>query len=148
MRERYRALPFPRNPNLKHRYWVKEAEAAWDDGSKTVIALCGEPMTVKVDPRRPSKGNDDRDADGYVVPKQLSDIEYTDLDTGLEWIDMSCVDCCRVANDYREQTRREYLVWAARVIVKYSDKMPRDLVDGLYEAVHGVGESIEAVQQR
>ncbi|WP_207548850.1 hypothetical protein, partial [Mycolicibacterium peregrinum] len=90
LRQEYRQL-FPRNPYLRHRYWTKEAKQAWNDGSKKVTALCGEPITLKTDPSRPSKTVEEP---GYLVADQLGDTEYEDLETGMWWVDMACVDCC------------------------------------------------------
>lgn len=109
LRKEYREL-FPRNPYLKHRYFVKEAKAAWADGSKTVIALCGEQITLKTDPGRPSKKKDS-ETPGELVAEQLGDTEYEDPDTGLWWIDMDCVDCCRVSNRKHWDEMRDRLKW-------------------------------------
>jgi len=51
LRHAYRQMPFPRNPILRHRYYVADATKAWDEGHKTVTALCGEPDTIETDPR-------------------------------------------------------------------------------------------------
>lgn len=105
LRREYREL-FPRNPFLRHRWWTKEAKEAWANGTKTVIALCGEPMTVDYDPNEPSE---EKETAGKIVAKQVSDTEYEDPETGLWWIDMSCVDCCRVSNKHHWAGQRRYL---------------------------------------
>jgi hypothetical protein len=116
VRREYREMPFPRNPYLRHRRWTDEAEKAWDDGTKRVIALCGEPMEIKVDPRRPAKYKK-QEMPGNLVAEQLSDTEYEDVETGLWWIDMDCVDCCRVSNQHHRAGQRkcleELLSWFA-----------------------------------
>jgi hypothetical protein len=92
LRREYREM-FPRNPYLTHRYWTKEAMEAWSAGHKKVTALCGEQITLTTDPSQPSK----KEAMGHLVADQLSETEYEDPETGLWWIDMDCVDCCRVS---------------------------------------------------
>jgi hypothetical protein len=103
-------------PNLSHRYWMAEAKAAWDDGSKKVVALCGERIALKSEPGK-STSTKER-VDGYMIAEQFSDIEYEDHDTGLSWIDMECVDCCRVRNERHSAKRRDLmeqlLAWCAR----------------------------------
>ncbi|WP_390176165.1 DUF6315 family protein [Mycolicibacterium vaccae] len=54
IRREYREL-YPRNPYLHHRRYTADAQKAWDDGTKRVIARCGEPIEVKVDPRQAAK---------------------------------------------------------------------------------------------
>lgn len=113
LRREYRQL-FPRNPNLRHRFRIADAQKVWDEGGRDVIALCGEPDTIETDPKTwgTSKADKNRERNGgYLVAEQLSDIEYTDLETGLEWIDMDCVDCCRVANRVRMDAKRDRLKW-------------------------------------
>ena len=113
LRREYFAL-FPRNPNLTHRFYIEDATKAWDAGEQTTTALCGATDTIDTDPRtwgKPSKKKARQQElyDGFVVAEQISDIEYTDVDTGLEWIDMDCVDCCRVSNDLRRRKQRDRL---------------------------------------
>lgn len=112
LRREYREMPFPRNPNLHHRFYISDATKEWDAGLRTVTALCGAPDTIETDPRTWGTGKAEKNRqkhDGYVVAEQLSDIEYTDADTGLEWIDMDCVDCCRVSNELQTARLRERL---------------------------------------
>lgn len=111
-RDRLRAdyfAQFPRNPNLRHRYWVAEAREAWAAQTYRVTALCGEPMELHVDPdacrSTPSDGK-------QLEPDEIDwDTEFEDTDTGMWWVDMECVDCLAVANrnrleDMRERVRR------------------------------------------
>jgi hypothetical protein len=84
---------------------MTEAKAAWEDGTKRVVALCGEPVTLEREPRSSTKEG----TNGFLIAEQFSDIEYTDLETGLSWIDMDCVDCCRVANNRHLADQRRYL---------------------------------------
>lgn len=113
LRREYREL-FPRNPNLRHRFYIAEAQKVWDEGRRDVIALCGEPVTIETDPRTwdGGKADDNRVRNGgYLVADQLSDTEYEDPETGLWWIDMSCVDCCRVSNNNHRAAQRKRLEW-------------------------------------
>jgi hypothetical protein len=59
-------------------------------------------MTIETDPRRETK----KRRDGYIVAEQRGDTEYDDIETGLSWIDMDCVDCCRVSNTTRRAVAR------------------------------------------
>jgi hypothetical protein len=107
-RREYR-LGLPRNPYLKHWRITAEAEAAWDSGEKTVVALCGETITVERDPRSTTLSS--RGSTGELVePEEVRDMEYEDSETGLWWTEMDCVDCLRVANERRlERLRKELL---------------------------------------
>lgn len=129
LRREYREL-FPRNPYLRHRRWTADAEKAWDDGTKKVTALCGEQIEIKVDPRRPNKYAK-QETPGALVAEQLSDTEYEDPETGLWWLDMSCVDCCRVSNNLHRAERRklmvEWLVW----LYARPERVPDEYVDAL-----------------
>jgi hypothetical protein len=103
IRREYRAL-HPRNPYLRHRYWTREATQAWNSGHKQVTALCGEQITLKSDPGQPSEKYE---KPGFLVAEQFSDTEYEDPETGLSWIDMDCVDCCRVSNNRHWAAQRQ-----------------------------------------
>lgn len=131
LRREYRQMPFPRNPYLRHRRWNADAEKAWDDGTKQVIALRGEPMEIRVDPRQADKYRKE-ERTGYVVPEALSDTEYEDPETGLWWLDMECVDCCRVSNGHRRVQRRLYLekllAWYAARPERIDDAKVEDLI--------------------
>jgi hypothetical protein len=131
LRREYRQMPFPRNPNLRHRYWMTEAKAAWNEGSKKVVALCGERITLKMEPRKSTAER----MDGYLIAEQFSDIEYEDYDTGLSWIDMDCVDCCRVSNAQHLAERRSWmeqlLAWFARRPEQIEDHEVEGVVDAL-----------------
>lgn len=142
VRREYREKsPFPRNPNLRHRYYVAAATKAWDEGHGKVIALCGEPDTIETDPRtwgEPSKKNRAK-YNGYVVAEQLSDIEYSDLETGLEWLDMDCVDCCRVSNRIRRENQRTRLHYLLARLATSPELIPDDAVDGLVAMLEQYG---------
>lgn len=130
---------FPRNPNLKHRFYIDAATQAWDRGVRTVTALCGAPDTIQTDPRTWGKSKKEkRQKDmygGYVVAEQLSDIEYTDVDTGLEWIDIDCVDCCRVSNHLIAKRRRERLEWFLLRFATRPELVPDANVDNLMQTL-------------
>ncbi|MGJ6124907.1 DUF6315 family protein [Mycolicibacterium sp. Y3] len=109
LRRKYRQL-HPQNPYLRHRYYPSEAKTAWDEGHKKVTALCGAEVTIDFDPHQP-KNWSQNEKKGHVVAKQLSDTEYEDAETGLWWLDMACVDCCRVSNRLHWDAERERLKW-------------------------------------
>jgi len=137
IRREYREMPFPRNPHLTHRRFTLEAERAWDDGTKVVTALCGEPLKIDRDPRETQKysKDDGRNEDGYVIAEVVSDIEITDHETGLSWIHMDCVDCCRVSNRLNTERWRRCLgrlLYNLSVNVdKFSDDQVADVLDYL-----------------
>lgn len=109
VRSKYRQ-GLPRNPELNHFWWNGEAKDAWDAGRRTVLGLCGEPMTISRDPGGPSASQrtDKRD-DRQIEPKRVRDQEYEDTDTGLWWTEMDCVDCLRVWHLELLRQRREVL---------------------------------------
>lgn len=65
------------------------------------------------------------------MAEQLSDIEYTDAETGLEWLDMDCVDCCRVSNDNLRAKRRDKLLTYFLLLARQPEIIPDGEVDGL-----------------
>lgn len=107
-RKEYR-LGLPRNPLLNHRYWVAEARTAWKDGTKAVVALCGEPMELDSDPDGPACSRSDPTA--LIEPSLIrADQEYEDPETGLWWMELDCVDCLRIANAGRLERQRKLLL--------------------------------------
>lgn len=131
LRREYRQ-GLPRNPNLRHRYWMNEAKAAWN-ADKRVVALCGERITLKREPGGPAT-TERKEQDGYLVAEQFSDIEYEDPDTGLSWIDMQCVDCCRVSNSHHFAERRTWLEKALAWFAGRPECIEDHEVEGLIEA--------------
>lgn len=113
----------PRNPYLYHRWYVEDAQAAWDTGKRTVKALCGETIKLKRDPSGPSsrcaKGDD-----GQVKPERVRDQEYEDAATGLWWAEIDCVDCLRTWHLELLRRRRN----------KLSDLMTQFVADLLADA--------------
>ncbi|MDO0977189.1 zinc finger domain-containing protein [Mycolicibacterium frederiksbergense] len=129
LRREYREM-FPRNPYLRHRRWTEDAKKAWAEGHKQVTALCGEKITVKSDPNRPSTKVEEP---GRLVADQLSDTEYEDPDTGLWWIDMACVDCCRVSNNLHWAAQRKRLEWFLAKFACSPELVPESAVGELLE---------------
>ncbi len=138
-------LGLPRNPYLTHRRYTADAQKAWDDGTKMVIALCGEPIEVKVDPRQATKyDKPEHRLNGYLVAEQLSDTEYEDPKTGLWWLDMDCVDCARLSNEAHYARRRKLLEsWLAWFACH-----PESIPDAAADALSGIfGPLADAIQQ-
>lgn len=102
---------FPRNPELNHYRYNRDAQAAWDAGLRTVKALCGEQITIHRDPSGPaSKGkNKQHDDDRQIRPREVREQEYEDEATGLWWEQRDCVDCLRVWHLELLRQRREEL---------------------------------------
>lgn len=105
-------LGLPRNPELNHYRYDRDAQAAWDAGLRTVKALCGEQIPIHHDPSGPaSKGkNKQRDDDRQIRPREVREQEYEDEATGLWWEERDCVDCLRVWHLELLRQRREELV--------------------------------------
>ncbi|ORB26617.1 hypothetical protein [Mycolicibacterium parafortuitum] len=110
-RERLRAeyfAQFPRNPELRHRYWINEAQTAWDAGHRAVTAVCGATMPLQRDPR--SICDQESSPTELERPAEIDwETEFEDPETDMWWIDMQCVDCLRVANECRQANRRRLL---------------------------------------
>lgn len=137
LRREYREL-FPRNPYLRHRRFTEDAKKAWAEGHKQVTALCGEQITIHVDPNLPStkKAEDP----GRIVADQLSDTEYEDPETGLWWLDMACVDCCRVSNNLHWAARRERMIDWIRFLYARPERVPDSDIDSLIAAFEAAAE--------
>lgn len=146
-RDRLRAeyfAQFPRNPYVHHWYVIDEAQAAWDAGEHTVVALCGDTMTLKREPNS-CRGGRGSGTDEPVEPDEIHDVEYQDPETGLWWDDMDCVNCLRVTNERRLKRRRErlesWLAWFAC--------HPETIPDGDVDALNGIfGPLADSLRQR
>lgn len=135
LRRDYHAM-FPRNPNLHHRFYVEDAQKAWDAGERTVATLCGTRDSIGTDPRTwgtsPAKKARQEKYDGFVVAEQISDVtEYEDPETGLWWVDMDCVDCCRVSNTIRLEQLRKKLEQTFARFAAYPELVPDAAVSDL-----------------
>ncbi|MDX1878214.1 hypothetical protein SBE55_10330 [Mycolicibacterium sp. 141076] len=96
---------FPRNPQLKHRYYVSEAKEAFAAGQKTITSLCGAPMDLDFDPNLSTKAEPNNQ---LVKPDRIDwETEFEDRDTGMWWVDMQCVDCLSVSNRIRIKHQRQ-----------------------------------------
>lgn len=150
LRDEYFAL-FPRNPNLKHRFVIKTATEAFDEGGQAT-ALCGVAETISTDPRNwgkyKSKKTKRREEarGGFVVAEQLGDTEYEDPETGLWWLDMDCVDCCRVSNELLMAKYRKRLDWFLLKFAAHPELVPdkdvralMDYVERIYDESTGAG---------
>lgn len=121
---------FPRNPKLHHRFWVKDADELRAAGETHMPALCGDIGEI---PRewnsRPGSDTDDQ------LPPDEPDwlTEFEDPETGMWWVDMTCVNCLRVANTRRLARRRTYLeqilAWLATHPEDIDDQYVDELVD-------------------
>lgn len=101
MRDEYFAQ-FPRNPKLSHRFWTGEADELREQGETHMQALCGATAPI---PRSFTKSS--RDPGALHEPDRIDwDTEFEDPETGMWWVDMSCVDCLRVSNELERENRR------------------------------------------
>nr|WP_241471662.1 hypothetical protein [Mycolicibacterium neoaurum] len=139
---------FPRNPKLRHRYWVKDAKTHRKQGDTTMKALCGADMDV------PSKASSKKDKSkgesdyALVKPERIDwDTEFEDPETGMWWVDMECVDCLRLANDHRRDSAKERALF---LIDWYSDKIRNGRLEHteLDELVTFLGPAAEATFDR
>lgn len=147
VRQKFRQS-LPRNPYLDHCYYPNEAQAAWDAGNRTVLALCGEPVTMQRDPSGPSSSTGRKRDDRQIQPAEVRDQEYEDAETGLWWTKAPCVDCLRVWHLELLRQRREVL----------GDKMTKFLAELLADktgypkkidlpTVNALIEALEAAQR-
>jgi hypothetical protein len=140
LRRTYREGNFPRNPYLRHRWRIVDETRSRESGATTVPTLCGN--VVDLPPEREcSHAESPTD---LIAPGELRDIqtEYEDPATGLWWIDMDCVDCCRVSNASRLASRRQrleqLLAWFAyrpESIEDHDVDGLADTLDRLYDTV-------------
>ncbi len=151
LRAEYQAQ-LPRNPKLNHRYWISEAEKAWDAGARTVTAVCGDPMPLSKDPRTVDRSDDGSPYEA-VQPDRIDwDTEFEDPETGLWWVDMDCVNCLRVANGrriVRAQDRAKDLIdWYAKSIQHLNHDEVAALIEFLQPAATATSERWEQEKQR
>lgn len=108
IRERYFAV-FPRNPFVRHKWWMSAEDSARQAGERWFPAMCGEPIELR---ESPSQGR--ADVTEMIAPTQVSDPdrseeEYFDADTGLWWSDGWCVNCLKVRHDWLLEQHRDAL---------------------------------------
>ena len=127
IRNQYRQ-GLPRNPELAHLYWLRDAETARQHGLDHTLALCGDLMpTPNRDPRPGSRNRGD--ADDFGRPREQSDVDLEDLDTGLSWIHGDCVNCLAVWNRLAAQQRRSDLAdHLTRLLAAVNADLPDNLV--------------------
>ncbi|WP_141213957.1 zinc finger domain-containing protein [Mycobacterium marinum] len=111
LRREYRDA-MPRNPNLRHLWWVRDEKAARESGTGHVPTLCGGVHQLRGESTTAREVIKPR----YLAPDPMRIDEYTDLDTGESWSDGDCVDCLRVYNGGVLQRARDDL---ARLISWY-----------------------------
>ncbi|MCX2712040.1 hypothetical protein [Mycolicibacterium sp. J2] len=142
MRAEYFAM-FPRNPNLQHGYWLDDADKCRAAGEKTMKGLCGADTDV---PATDDSALDSPPGELHKPAPIDWDTEFEDPETGLWWVEMQCVDCMRVANEWKRQRRRERLQMLLAFFAVDQVRIPDDgvgtLVDHLeklFERVKGDG---------
>lgn len=137
LRRTYREM-FPRNPHLQHRWWIADAKDAAAAGRTTVLALCGESVELSNDYTPSRTGNQSNE---LVAPERLADnpIELEDRETGLWWVDQSCVDCLRVANTRRLDNKRAALKLRLIEEMQKVDAFGVDRIEELMRALNGTG---------
>lgn len=119
MRAEYFAK-FPRNPQLSHRYWIKDADDRREQGETHMKALCGAEMEI---PSSSSSNKSKRSKYALIEPDRIDwDTEFEDPETGMWWVDMECVDCLRLANEHRRESAKDR---AAELINWYIGAMPK-----------------------
>lgn len=141
LRSQYRQGALPRNPKLHHRYWVEDAQRAWDAGNRTVIALCGDTMTLESDPHRWDDTADRTPRYELVGPGAIDwETEFEDPETGMWWVDMDCVNCLRISNDIRRQDRRQALEMLLAWFAAHPEEIPDADGDQLIEILGRLAE--------
>ena len=143
LRDRY-FTQFPRHPYVHHWYSMDEAQAAWEAGERTVVALCGDTMKLHREPKS-LKGGRSAAMDELVEPEEPGEVEYEDPETGLWWDDMDCVNCLRVTNERRQKRRRERL----ESLLAWFACRPETIPDADIEALNSIfGPLAESIRQR
>ena len=106
VRERWRE-GLPRNPYLRHQWWISDETAARAAGETHVITIC---QTYTPLPKKVTKKGTGVDRDQFMKPKQYGLEEgYEDPSTGLTWISMTCPDCYRRSNAIALDEQRKAL---------------------------------------
>ncbi|WP_205874432.1 zinc finger domain-containing protein [Mycobacterium camsae] len=126
LRERY-FRQFPRNPNLRHLWWVQDGDKARAAGIREVPTLCGGVHTL----RGESTAARQVIKPQYLAPEPVHTDQYTDHATGESWRDGDCVDCLRVYNDGLLQRTRDDLARLIRWYFVRSDRLDAAEVEEL-----------------
>jgi len=126
LREAYQRQ-FPRNPELRHAWWIRDEQRASDTAAATVPALCGAPILV-ADTQSPTPSR----RRGFAKPGRIYD------NAGMsDWVGMDCVDCLRAYNaTYARQRRRELnrlLTWYLAHHLELDDRRVDALLKQLRE---------------
>ena len=97
----------PRNPNTRHLWWLSNERKAREAGRTHFSAIC---MAEVEMPGRPTEERGSfYKADEMVAPDRLRDVDREDLETGLWWFDVDCVDCLYRWNMIALENQREAL---------------------------------------
>ena len=97
----------PRNPIVRHHWWIGDETKAREAGQTHLLAICKEPVPV---PQRQScKPGEGVDRDELIQPRQYGDVEYEDPRTGLSWYVVHCTDCLLRSNEIALQEQRKAL---------------------------------------
>lgn len=108
-RDRLRAeyfAQFPRNPMLRHRFYVERADKLRAEGETHMQAACGATCEIPQSWNTADIGRDE-----LSEPARIDwDTEVEDNDTGMWWLDMDCVDCLRVTNTLQLKRLRKLLL--------------------------------------
>lgn len=76
-------------------------------------------------------------------PREIDwDTEFEDPETSLWWVDMSCVDCLRVANDRRRARRRERLEHLLAWFARHPEAIPEGESDQVLEVLGRLAEQV------
>lgn len=141
MRAEYFAM-FPRNPKLRHRYYLADASESRAAGETRMKALCGADMGV---PTEACDNAPEKTPEGELhKPDRIDwDTEFEDAETGLWWVDMQCVDCLRVSNDSRRERMRERLQTLLAFFALDHGRIPDDGVGTLVEHLEKLFERVK-----
>lgn len=106
IQERWRQ-GLPANPELHHIWWCSDEEDAREAGSTHFPAVCRVMIPL------PERDPDDRDTslsgDELVAPRDYIDVDREDVETGLWWYDVDCVDCLALSNAVAVNRQRNRL---------------------------------------
>jgi len=119
----------PRNPYLRHLWYISDEKKARKAGDTHFLAICKERIEV------PKKTEKERDAsyglDEFVKPSQFHDVDREDPETGLWWYDLECPDCLYRANTIALEEQRKALQEKMQAVVDKISTLDAQTVEEL-----------------
>lgn len=124
VREQYRQ-GLPRNPYLRHGWWLSDEDKARAAGATRFLAMCMTeiPLPPLTWQQRNKYGNTTTRADEFVEPHSCHDVDREDPETGLWWYDLDCTDCLCRSNEIALKHQRQALATRMLELVDKIDSL-------------------------